>query len=219
MKTRHAWIMAAAAAFTLSACGGPSEAPGGDAGTDAVQAAAAGLPNLFQVSYRLEAQIHDEAGGMQPLTLIRDGRSTRIEMSQPGQGEMAIVFAEGEAFMLVNQLGQRMAMRMNPTDAPALPEEEWEDPDPSVRRVGDCSVIGERGVEWESADTGTGSPGRACITPDGVMLRASEGDRVIWEATSIDRGPQDPALFTIPADYQVLDLSDPAAIARQLGGQ
>ena len=45
-------------------------------------------------------------------------------------------------------------------------------------------------------------------------LRVRENDRVLWEATSLQRGPQDAALFGVPPGYQLID---PHAVAEQIG--
>lgn len=46
----------------------------------------------------------------------------------------------------------------------------------------------------------------SCVTTDGILLKATEDGAVTWETTSVARGPQDPALFTLPAGVQVMDL-------------
>jgi hypothetical protein len=48
----------------------------------------------------------------------------------------------------------------------------------------------------------------ACVTADGIILRAKEGDRIVWETTAISRGPQDAALFALPAGVKVVDVRD-----------
>ena len=57
---------------------------------------------------------------------------------------------------------------------------------------------------------GAGVERTACITDDGIVLRVSENDRVLWEATSLQRGEQDAALFGVPPGYQLID---PQAVA------
>jgi hypothetical protein len=43
----------------------------------------------------------------------------------------------------------------------------------------------------------------ACITGDGVLLRAVAGGRTLVSAASVDYAPQDPALFVAPDGFTV----------------
>ncbi|MBL8531769.1 MAG: hypothetical protein JNK94_08545 [Hyphomonadaceae bacterium] len=75
-----------------------------------------------------------------------------------------------------------------------------------ARHVGRCNVAGEAGHEWRPREAPQAGVERtACITEDGVVLRVSEAGRVLWEATSLQRGPQDAALFGVPPGYQLID--------------
>jgi len=84
----------------------------------------------------------------------------------------------------------------------------------NARSVGACSAAGEEGQEWRPRATEAGDDRVACITSDGIVLRVRDGEHVIFEATQLERGPQDPALFTIPAGYQIVD---PEAVVDQVG--
>jgi hypothetical protein len=67
-------------------------------------------------------------------------------------------------------------------------------------RQGDEQVAGLACTDWEA----TASDGRqtvACITADGVMLRASAGGHTLLSAVSVDYAPQDPALFAVPDGF------------------
>jgi hypothetical protein len=69
-------------------------------------------------------------------------------------------------------------------------------------RQGEDQVAGLACTNWES----TASDGRrtvACITADGVMLRATTGGQVLLEAVAVDYAPQDPALFAAPDGFTV----------------
>jgi hypothetical protein len=108
-----------------------------------------------------------------------------------------------------------VAVRLDEADAPQPMEQVWaalgED---NARRVGDCEVAGEDGNEWQPRDGATGEERTACITDDGIVLRIRENDVVLWEATSLQRGQQDAALFGIPPGYQMID---PEAVAEGVG--
>lgn len=173
-------------------------------------------PPLLQSAYRVEAQLLGQDGeAPMPLVLVRDGAKTRIEMTSAEHGQAVFIVRDGEALMISSAMGQPMAMRVPASSAPALPDQNWAaTQDGNVRRIGDCNVIGEAGSRYQSQDTGEGVPGEACITQDGIMLEASEGGRVVWQATRVQRGPQDPALFEPPAGVTVVDMGDMAARAQ-----
>jgi hypothetical protein len=72
----------------------------------------------------------------------------------------------------------------------------------SYVRQGQDQVAGLACTEWEA----TASDGRrtvACITADGVTLRATTGGRTLFTAVSVDYAPQDAALFAVPAGFSV----------------
>lgn len=108
-----------------------------------------------------------------------------------------------------------VAVRIADADAPQPMETAWaalgED---NARSVGRCEVAGETGREWTPRDNAQGVERTACITDDGIVLRLRENDRVIFEATNLQRGAQDDALFGVPPGYQVID---PQAVADRIG--
>ena len=83
-------------------------------------------------------------------------------------------------------------------------------------RRGGATVAGLRCTIWDVAgDSATGS---ACVTTDGVVLRANGHDRhgraASLEATRVEYGVQNQALFYPPPNVRQLDLAGPAG-----GGQ
>lgn len=108
-----------------------------------------------------------------------------------------------------------VAVRVADADAPQPLETSWaalgED---GARHVGKCEVAGEDGHEWRPREETGGVARTACITDDGIVLRVAEGDRVIFQATRLERGAQDPSLFGVPAGYQLVD---PQAVVEQVG--
>ena len=109
-----------------------------------------------------------------------------------------------------------VAVRIEDADAPQPLETAWSALGAdNARSVGECEVAGEDGHEWTPREAeGTGVDRVACITDDGIVLRVRENERVLWEATSLQRGEQDPAMFGLPAGYQVID---PQAAAEAVG--
>ena len=70
----------------------------------------------------------------------------------------------------------------------------------SFVRRGSNQIAGVPCTDWQATDT-QGQPTIACLTVDGVLLRAMHGDQVLIQASRVTYGPQDPALFQLPAGY------------------
>lgn len=100
-----------------------------------------------------------------------------------------------------------VAVRIEDADAPQPLETAWAAlGGDNARHVGRCNVAGEAGHEWRPREApAPGIERVACITEDGIVLRVSEDGRVLWEATSLQRGAQDAALFGVPPGYQLID--------------
>lgn len=109
-----------------------------------------------------------------------------------------------------------VAVRIDDADAPQPLETAWQALGANnAQRVGDCRIAGERGTEWRPKQApAPGVERTACITADGIVLRVRENQRVLWQATSLQRGPQQASLFGIPSGYQLID---PQAVAEQVG--
>ena len=120
-----------------------------------------------------------------------------------GNGWMLFDHRAGNARMVMEQ--QRMVMTM---DAGMVPGGGGLRPSPEARFTRESSdrVAGTACTNWRIEDRGNRA--RACLTDDGVLLRAqpeSEGAGTL-EATEIRYGVQDPARFVIPAGYQMMDM-------------
>lgn len=109
-----------------------------------------------------------------------------------------------------------VAVRIEDADAPQPLETAWAALGAeNARSTGRCEVAGESGREWTPREApAPGVERTACITDDGIVLRVSESGRTLWEATSLQRGDQDAALFGVPPGYQLID---PQAVAEQVG--
>lgn len=109
-----------------------------------------------------------------------------------------------------------VAVRLDDADAPQPLESAWAAlGGDNAQRVGSCTVAGERGTEWRpKAAPAPGVERTACITSDGIVLRVRENQRVLWEASSVQRGTQEASLFGVPAGYQLID---PDAVAQGVG--
>lgn len=164
------------------------------------------LPNVSTGHYRAEATVTSAAGVSMPLVMYRDGDKSRTEFST-GEGQIAIVNggAGGESFVLITRDGQTMGIRG--TESPfgsMVPTVGQEPVNINARRIGACEGAGERGSEWAHTEEG-GEQNAICITEDGIVLRAKQGERTMWETSSVSRGRQDAALFAVPAGVQLVD--------------
>ncbi len=69
------------------------------------------------------------------------------------------------------------------------------------QRGGALNVAGLGCTQWKTRDT-AGRQVLACLTGDGVLLRAEADSLVLLEALSVDFAPLPDAVFRIPADYR-----------------
>lgn len=107
-----------------------------------------------------------------------------------------------------------VAVRVADANAPRPMEAPWAALGAqNARYVGRCSAAGEEGHEWRprNGDVGVRT---ACITSDGIVLRVTQDGAPLWQASALQRGEQDLALFGVPPGYQVID---PQAVAEQVG--
>ncbi len=109
-----------------------------------------------------------------------------------------------------------VAVRMADADAPQPLETTWAALGASnARAVGNCQIAGVRGHEWQPKEApAPGVERTACISDDGIVLRLRENQRVLFQATRLQRGPQQASLFGVPPGYQLID---PEAVAEGVG--
>src|SRR5690606_713728 len=81
-------------------------------------------------------------------------------------------------------------------------------------QTGSCSVAGQTGAEWTRTTDADGTD-TVCVTNDGIILRATDDGRVVWETTRVQRGAQNAALFTVPEGVEVMDLGNLGALRNQ----
>lgn len=73
------------------------------------------------------------------------------------------------------------------------------------RRRGIVQVAGLACTDWDTTDA-QGSPTTACLTEDGVLLRAATPDGVLLEAASVRYTPQGEQVFRLPPAYKVIEV-------------
>jgi hypothetical protein len=215
-------------ALALAACGkgpqGGAAAPGSPQASSGATtpggAIGAMFPNLFQASYRMEATMSPREGESMPMTMIRSGLNMRTEMDVRGQHVVTIHNATThQGYTLMNMAGHQVAMQIDLTGVDssdplaALGNREGY----TITRGGPCSGAGLTGTEWTSTKAADANGGAAeshtvCATSDGIVLQVKNGDRVFLQTTSVQRGPQDPALFTLPPGVQVMNMGNAASM-------
>lgn len=207
----------ALAAFALAACGKPttqSAQTNGASSAPAQQSSGGSLfPDLFAASYRLEATAtHD--GKATPMVMIRSGHKMRMEM-QTDQGPMTIILDPDtqQSIMIMNQGGRQMAIRTSNVPVGDINERIRTEMAAKAHRTGSCTVANEHGQQWEHVDEGGANPSVVCITDDGIPLRQTENGATTWEATSLQRGPQNADNFRAPPGVRVMNLDAGASAA------
>ncbi len=233
-----ALLSAAAAASLLAACGAPNYPTFGEADYRIEGVTTANGQATQTVIYRdgpkmrVEAALPGAAGsgavvfdestnaayvlnptGQAPVTPAPAQPAATDPTAQPAQPSATAPVTTGQpAAAPTPVLG--FAVRVDDVNAPKPMEAAWAAlGGDNARHVGSCTVAGMDGHEWRprTGDTGVRT---ACITNDGIVLRITQDGAPLWEASALERGPQDPALFGVPAGYQVID---PQAVAAQVG--
>lgn len=171
---------------------------------------------LPTVDFALKANVR-RAG---TLELAHSGGKMRVEINNPS--------APGPMIGIIDLKNRKMTMLMASVAKAAV---EIEIPQENAfgalqgegLRVGEGMVAGEPCDLWkvEPLATMNAGPTVACITPDGIALRTEierkDGRKdLVFEATSLTRGPQDPKLFQLPPDVTVIK-APAGKIGRMLG--
>lgn len=178
--------------------------------------AAASTPPLLPtrdvaVTYRLAGLGSAGTKQMQVAWLTAEGR-LRLDLPAELGGVMLVDRREQRAFMVMDH--QRLVVELPlGGDLPHLGELP---PGARLTREGQDRVAGLPCTVWRYQDGG--QSGRACITADGVLLRASgpgatggAGDDGALEAVAVAYGPQDPARFRPPPEYRSMRAAAPRA--------
>lgn len=166
------------------------------------------FPNLANASYRAEATASDGDGRTIPMVMIRSGTKLRMDVNTPQGASTIITNGEtGESFVISRMSGRQVAMRMTDMDQFKDPAAAWRSElAANATRTGTCSAAGQNGAEWSRTEDGAVKT--ACVTDDGILLRATDAGRTVWETTSVERGAQAGDQFELPPGVQVLDLNN-----------
>lgn len=156
------------------------------------------------IDFALKADLKRGGG---TLDIAHSQGRMRVEVMKPGLPASLVG--------LIDLKARRMVMR-SPT-VPSMAVELELPPEYAVGalagsglRVGEDKVAGEPCDVWKIDPqlNAAAGPSTACITPDGIALRTEieiKGvKQQVFEATSLTRAPQDPALFQLPPGVQVV---------------
>jgi hypothetical protein len=161
-----------------------------------------------------------------PAIFYRDDERLRYEGILEHHGVVTVVYdpVRKTAYMLdsstsrrrlfAGETPQRLAMQLSEADTPQPLEAAWAMLGPqNTRSFGRCRIAGERGNLWRPREPIAPDVERtACITPDGIVLQLTENDTVLFEATSVERGPQAASLFEIPETYRIMNNAELAQL-------
>jgi len=201
--------LAMVSAVALAACG--------QSGTTADSGSGGGLfPDLTSAAYRAEATLTGEDGQTVPVVMVRDGDKLRWEINAE-EGASTIINDGERTFVITSQGGQTMAFSATGmTEQFQNPADAWQgDLAETATRTGTCSIAGQSGAEWTKTTPEDGTD-TVCVTEDGIILRATDDGRTVWETTRVDRGAQDASLFELPPGVQVIDIGNMGGMMEQL---
>ncbi len=141
----------------------------------------------------------DRAGHEQVLSqrMRWNAKLGRQRVDPPVSGVYMVLDTRAHRMMAVHD-ADRSVLELNAaraTATPGLPK------GGALAAVGSARVAGLPCTEWSTRDS-AGLPAIVCLTTDGVLLRATSGQHVLVEATSVTYGPMDPALFDAPPGYR-----------------
>ncbi len=164
-------------------------------------------PALFptrdvSVTYRITGGQARQGGAMQSLTIAWLASAQTMRMDMAGMGYMVADHRNQRGFMVMEQARMVMDVPMQQAMQQYGPSE-----NATYRRTGTDTVAGLSCTVWSYDDRG--NTGTACVTADGVMLRAagtSQGQSGGMEATQVAYGAQDPSRFQRPQGYQSMQI-------------
>ena len=121
----------------------------------------------------------------------------RQRVDPPVSGVYMVLDYRSHRMMAVHD-ADRSVLELNAARATATPGLAKGAP---LAAAGSATVAGLPCTEWSTRDS-AGQPAIVCLTADGVLLRATSGNHVLIEATSVTYGKLDPALFDAPQGYR-----------------
>ena len=137
----------------------------------------------------------DQGGQKLQQRLRWDVKDQLMRVDSPSPGLWMLVnYRNREIFLVSDPQKSILAMGAKAGPLPGQPG------GANFVRRGTEQVAGLPCTQWEATDS-QGQPTLACLTSDGVLLRAMHGQMVLIQAQRVAYGPENPALFTLPAGY------------------
>jgi hypothetical protein len=169
----------------------------------ALPALAQERPQLFPtrdvaVTYRVTGA--RAQAGLPAMTISWLAAQQTMRMDMGGMGYLVADHRAQRGFMVMEQMRMLMDIPMEQANT-GLPTRG------QFSRTGSDTVAGHACNVWNFQDGN--DRGTACVTADGVMLRAqgtSGGESGSMEATRVAYGAQDPARFRRPQGYQTMQM-------------
>ncbi len=161
------------------------------------------LPPLGQASYSAD------------FAMTAQGNRLRGQVNHTPAGERREVTFEGERQVMILKPEAREMLMVMPAMNAAMRMPLQEDPTVTAREtfaemqpesLGRETVNGQETTVYRVAGD---YQGRFWITDDGIVMRsdlATPEGRFEMELSNVARGPQDPALFALPAGIEVMDM-------------
>ena len=158
------------------------------------------------VTYRM-VQAPDAPALEQRMRWLVAEQKLRVDLPSPGL--WMLVDYRSRRMQVVQDAKRRVLdMAGGTSPLPAQPGASGQ----SFTRRGTSQVAGLPCTEWQTADS-AGQSTLACITTDGVLLRARQNVEGKWqtliEASKVTYGPQDAAAFLAPNGYQHVQAPNP----------
>ena len=159
------------------------------------------------ITYRLLGD-PDSPGAPREMHMFLKAQGSLMRIDAAGQPGYALVDRPNNRMFLVMD-SQKAYMEMDSTESGG-PQQFMLNPSMQFTRKGAATVAGQPCTVWSvRAKQGTGL---ACITADGIMLRAqgvgADGSRTGGlEATSVSYAAQPDALFAPPVGYTKMDMA------------
>lgn len=161
-------------------------------------------------------QAKDPHGTVQVVHMNFDAAGRRLHIDVVGQPGFVVIDRKDNTQLAVNYPAKSYIERQLPPEAGNLMDR---DPNMHMTRGATATVAGLACTDW-SMSTGPNRPDLvACITADGVVLKAApagsaNGGAPNLEATQVAYGPQPESLFVPPAGFQRIE---PGAIPGMAG--
>lgn len=150
--------------------------------------------------------IYRIAGPTAPLEQrLRWGISQgKLRVDLPSPGMFVIIDTKTHAVQAVRE--ENRSVTLLPGSAAALPGVA---PSGTFTRGTADSVAGLDCTNWQTLDS-SGRVVLACLTADGVLLRAVADGVILVQASQVTFGPQPEAVFRVPADYRKITTKSPS---------